>query len=236
MPTPPRRLRRAWILVILLATAVLIGCRRDTPENENPEEPTPSETSSDAGQPSPVRAEEEKHPRLRIETSLGDIVIKLNAKKAFLTVNNFLRYADEGFYDGMIFHEVNQGYAIIGGTHTEDLSSKPTHISVRNEADNGLKNLRGTIAMARDPGTIDSATSVFFINLADSPHLDHRDATAEGYGYCVFGKVVEGMDVADRIGNVKVHEVTTKDGSTLARAPVEPVVIKSIRVIRPEKK
>ncbi|MBN2216069.1 MAG: peptidylprolyl isomerase [Pirellulales bacterium] len=231
-------LRRDWIIVVLLVLAAgSAGCRPGKQNNDAKpndqgaaSQPAPSADANDM--PPSRRFETEKHPRLKIETSLGDMVVELDAENALLTVNNFLDHADDGFYDGTIFHEVNRGYAIMGGSHAEDLSVKPARLSVRNEADNGLKNVRGAVAMARDPGTIDSATSVFFINLTDNPHLDHRDATPEGYGYCVFGKVVEGMDVADRIGEVDTRETTAKDGSPLPRAPAEPVVIRSIRRVR----
>lgn len=240
MQTSLPSLRRDWIIVILLVLAAgSAGCRpgkqndANKPNDQGAASQSASSADADADASLPSRRfETEKHPRLKIETSLGDIVVELDAEKALLTVNHFLDHADNGFYDGTIFHEVNRGYAVMGGSHAEDLSVKPARLSVRNEADNGLKNVRGAVAMARDPGTIDSATSVFFINLTDNPHLDYRDATPEGYGYCVFGKVVEGMNVADRIGEVDTRETTAKDGSPLPRAPAEPVVIRSIRRVR----
>ncbi|HBO43846.1 MAG TPA: peptidyl-prolyl cis-trans isomerase A [Planctomycetaceae bacterium] len=163
---------------------------------------------------------------------MGTIVVELNPQEAPLTVNNFLQYVDEGHYDGTIFHEIHADSAVIGGTHTNDFEKKAVRVPVRNEAHNGLKNVRGAIAMAGVPGVIDSATSGFFINLADNSHLDHQDETPEGYGYCVFGKVVEGMDVADRIGKVKTHDTQDKGGKPLERVPVEPVLIRSVRLMR----
>jgi peptidyl-prolyl cis-trans isomerase A (cyclophilin A) len=224
-------LARAGIFVLLFATGAAVGCKKDAGKEQNQYGATAAQGVGDPAARDAALAEQQRRPRLKIATSLGDIVVRLDAEKTPLTVNNFVRYADERYYDGTIFHEVNRGYAVMGGGRTEDLSQKPVHVSVRNEANNGLKNVRGTIAMARDPGIIDSATSVFFINLADSPHLDHRDDTPEGYGYCVFGKVVEGMDVADRIGEVEVREAKAQDGSTLPRVPVAPVLIKSIRLL-----
>jgi peptidyl-prolyl cis-trans isomerase A (cyclophilin A) len=156
-----------------------------------------------------------------IETSKGDITLRLDTEKAPKTVANFLRYVDEGFYDGTIFHRVIPGFMIQGGGLTPDLVKKPTHSPVENEAKNGLKNLRGSIAMARtrDPH---SATSQFFINHRDNPNLDYP--SFDGWGYAVFGKVVDGMDVVDAIAQVPT---TRRNGR--ADVPVEPVIIKKVR-------
>lgn len=169
------------------------------------------------------------HPIVVIETSLGDMTVRLDARNAPLTVANFLTYVGNGHYDGTIFHQVVKQYPklIIGGGYTKDLTEKPTLTSVRNEAHNGLKNRRGTIAMARRRDWIDSATCHFFINITDNEVLDHKDRTLEGYGYCVFGEVIEGMDVADRIAAVEVH-----DTEQFEQIPVEPVVIRTIRIVR----
>ncbi|HLA85960.1 MAG TPA: peptidylprolyl isomerase [Thermoguttaceae bacterium] len=231
MFAPSRLFSRRLVLALVLAVAPWTGCRQGT-DSPKPDEPAADGMpNASVNQRRSRRTEEQKYPRVKIETLLGDMVLKLDGEKAPLTVNNFLQYADEGFYDGTIFHDVSDGYAIIGGGYAEDLTRKPTHLSVRNEAHNGLKNLRGTIAMAREPGTIDSATSLFFLNLADNPHMDHRNETTDGYGYCVFGRVVEGMDVADRIGKAQARQATAKDDASLDRLPVEAVVIKSIRVL-----
>jgi len=146
----------------------------------------------------PSRAAE--NPRVLMKTSKGDIVIELFADKAPITVNNFLSYVDEKFYDGTIFHRVVKGFVIQGGGLTADFVTKKTKPPIKNEANNGLKNLRGTIAMART-SDINSATCQFFINLVDNPFLDHRDDTPEGFGYAVFGRVVSGLEVVDAIGN-----------------------------------
>ena len=241
MPISSFSVRRILVLVsIVFLTFTILGCSsnknsQEKPENGTAESQTPEGENSTKPTTSSSRAErmeQEKNPRVKIETSLGDIIVKLNGEKAFLTVSNFLRYANEGLYDGTIFHEVTPEYTIVGGGYTEDLASKPTFVAVRNEANNGLKNERGTIAMARQPETIDSATNIFFINLAANSHLDHGDQTPEKYGYCVFGKVVEGMDVADRIGQLEVHQAAAQDGSELSRLPKKPVVIKSVRVLQ----
>lgn len=134
-----------------------------------------------------------------LNTSLGDITVELDAEKAPITVKNFLDYVNAGFYDGTIFHRVIRGFMIQGGGMTPDMQQKATQDPIRNEADNGLKNLRGTLAMARTQAK-DSATAQFFINLVDNAFLDHND---RDFGYAVFGKVVQGMDVLDKIGDVK---------------------------------
>ncbi|MEA1951560.1 MAG: peptidylprolyl isomerase, partial [Planctomycetota bacterium] len=140
---------------------------------------------------------------------------------------------DDGHYDGTIFHDVNKPYVVIGGGYTKDLKQKKEGERIRNEADNGLKNTRGTIAMARKPDVIDSSTCQFMFNLADNDFLDHKDRTkAEIYGYCVFGKVVEGMDVVDKIGSQAVKEVNGADGKPFTRVPVETVMISSVRRVK----
>lgn len=166
------------------------------------------------------------HPRVVVETSLGSFALELDAENAPLTVDNFLTYVAGGHYDNTIFHQVipQQPRLILGGGYTPELTAKPTSAPVRNEADNGLKNRRGTIAMARRPDVIDSATSHFFINLSDNPMLDHSDRTLDGYGYCVFGSIVDGMDVVEQIGGAEVH-----DTDEFTQIPIEPVVVQSMR-------
>ena len=133
-----------------------------------------------------------------METNLGTIRLELYPDKAPKTVKNFLRYVDEGYYDGTIFHRVIDGFMIQGGGFTAEMQKKSTHEPIENEADNGLKNQRGTIAMARTSNP-HSATAQFFINVADNDFLNHRSKTLRGWGYTVFGKVVDGMEVVDAI-------------------------------------
>ncbi|CAK0746116.1 peptidyl-prolyl cis-trans isomerase B [Gammaproteobacteria bacterium] len=137
-------------------------------------------------------------PRVRLQTTQGDIVLELDATKAPKTVENFLTYVREGHYDGTIFHRIINNFMIQGGGFAEDYQQKPTHAPVKNEADNGLKNAIGTIAMARtsDPH---SASAQFFINVANNDFLNFRSKNSQGWGYAVFGKVVEGMEVVDKI-------------------------------------
>lgn len=159
-----------------------------------------------------------------IETSLGTITVELNAAKAPETVANFTRYAKEGFYDGTIFHRVIDGFMIQGGGFTKNMNQKETHEPIRNEAMNGLKNRRGTIAMARTM-VVDSATSQFFINLVDNDFLDFTTPTPQGFGYAVFGEVVDGLSVVDAIGKVK-----TGFSGPHQNVPEEPVVIRKITI------
>ncbi|NJC87657.1 MAG: peptidyl-prolyl cis-trans isomerase [Desulfuromonas sp.] len=162
-----------------------------------------------------------------METSLGSITLELDNVKAPASVANFLAYADAGFYDGTIFHRVIPNFMIQGGGYTVDLKQKPTQPPVKNEAANGLKNLRGTIAMARTR-VVDSATSQFFINHKDNPALDHRAPTPDAFGYAVFGKVVKGLEVVDKIAAVQTRPVN----ALFQDMPVETVVIKSVRRVK----
>jgi peptidyl-prolyl cis-trans isomerase A (cyclophilin A) len=165
-------------------------------------------------------AAKEAAPMVELQTSEGAIRIALESDEAPVTVKNFLAYVDAGFYDGTIFHRVIPGFMVQGGGFTPGMEQKDTRAPIRNEADNGLKNLRGTLAMARTQAK-DSATAQFFINLSDNAFLDHG---ARDFGYAVFGRVVDGMDVVDRIA-----EVETGRKGMHADVPVEPVVIESAR-------
>ena len=156
---------------------------------------------------------------VKLTTNFGDITLELNADKAPITVANFLQYVENGFYDGIIFHRVINGFMVQGGGFDVDMKQKKTVAEIKNEADNGLSNDNYTIAMART-SIPDSASSQFFINVADNDFLNHTAPTASGWGYCVFGKVVEGMDVVDKIKAVKT---TSKAGHR--DVPVEPVII-----------
>jgi cyclophilin family peptidyl-prolyl cis-trans isomerase len=164
-----------------------------------------------------------EEPKVRMETSAGTITIELYPEKAPKTVKSFLTYVDEGFYDGTIFHRVIPGFMIQGGGFTGDMQQKSTHAPIKNEADNGLKNDRGTIAMARtsDP---DSATAQFFINLKDNDFLNHTDKTTRGWGYTVFGKVTDGMDVVDKIATAP----TGPHPRGLQDVPKTPIVINKV--------
>lgn len=159
-----------------------------------------------------------------VDTSHGTINLELEDEKAPKTVQNFLSYVDSGHYDGTVFHRIIDGFMAQGGGFDERYIKKPTKAPVENEAFNGLKNTKGTVAMARtsDPH---SATAQFFINVADSAFLDHKSKNGSEWGYCVFGKVTSGMDVVEKIKNVK----TGAQGPFDKDAPLQPVVIRSIR-------
>ncbi len=160
-----------------------------------------------------------ENPRVDLVTSKGEIVLELYADKAPETVKNFLAYVDAGFYDGTIFHRVIPGFMIQGGGFTADMKQKRTRAPIRNEADNRIRNERGTIAMARtqDPH---SATAQFFININDNDFLNHKGKSPQGWGYAAFGRVVEGMGVVDAISKVK-----TVTRGMQRNVPAEPIVI-----------
>ena len=163
-----------------------------------------------------------------IETSMGTIKAELWPDKAPATVSNFLAYANEQFYDGLVFHRVINHFMIQGGGYAPDMRYKrPTHPPVKNEARSDTPNKRGTLAMARTP-VVDSATSQFFINHVDNGPLNHRGNSDEEFGYCVFGLVTDGLDVVDAIA-----KVATGNAAGQHDVPVEPVVIKSIRCVKP---
>jgi peptidyl-prolyl cis-trans isomerase B (cyclophilin B) len=165
-----------------------------------------------------------KNPVVVISTSMGDIEVELYADKAPESVKNFLGYVESGQYDGTIFHRVIKDFMIQGGGFTPDMNQKPTKAPIKNEADNGLKNTVGTLAMART-SVPDSATSQFFINTKDNAFLDHKGKTQQGWGYAVFGKVIGGLDVVR-----KIEAVSTTNKGMHQDVPAEPVVIKSITV------
>ena len=161
---------------------------------------------------------------VKLNTNHGTIVLELDAAKAPNTVANFLEYAKDGFYNGTIFHRVINGFMIQGGGMEPGMAEKQTRASIQNEANNGLPNARGTIAMARTPDP-HSATAQFFINVADNDFLNFRAETPDGWGYCVFGKVTEGMDVVDKIKGVE-----TGNKGYHQDVPVEDVIIESVEV------
>jgi len=168
----------------------------------------------------------EENPTVLMETSLGSITIELDQAKAPITVKNFLSYVDEKFYDGTIFHRVIGNFMIQGGGFTADMQQKRVKAPIKNEAGNGLKNMTGTLAMART-NVVDSATAQFFINVVDNDFLDHQNTTSQGFGYAVFGKVIQGMDVVEKIKAVK-----TGSKMGFSDVPAETVVIKSVRKVQ----
>jgi len=186
----------------------------------------------------PAMADEEEdakgptlHPRVKMTTSLGDIVLKLDAEKAPASVLNFVQYAEDGFYNGTVFHRVIANFMIQGGGYTADLDLKEAGLrdGIVNEWDNGLINEQGTVAMARRGGDVNSATSQFFINVVDNSRLSRPQP--DGAGYAVFGKVVEGMDVVEKIRNTEVQASEKYPGGEVV--PVTPVVITAVALLDP---
>jgi cyclophilin family peptidyl-prolyl cis-trans isomerase len=166
------------------------------------------------------------NPVVLLETSMGNIRVELYPDKAPITVKNFLAYVKEGHYDGLVFHRVIRGFMIQGGGFDKEMKEKrPAHPPIKNEAGNGLKNDRGTLAMART-GVVDSATAQFFINVVNNDFLNHANETPQGFGYAVFGKVIEGMEVVDKIRNVPTGNVRM-----FADVPKEPVTILKASVV-----
>jgi len=221
------RVRKTKLLKVFVAFMLVPGlifsysCERDQTKEESEEKTV----ENIEGQ---IMSESKRgNPMVVMSTSEGDIRIELYSDKAPITVENFLAYANEGFYHGTIFHRVIPGFMIQGGGFTPDMNQKPTKAPIKNEADNGLTNDKGTIAMART-SAVDSATSQFFINHNDNNSLNHG---SRDFGYAVFGKVVDGMDVVDKIAGVKngskgMHQ----------NVPEEVVMIESVRVLKPENK
>ena len=195
-----------------------------SPESESAAETTPMETTT----PPPEPASDLPTPgpsAVLMRTSAGDLTIELYPNEAPRTVENFLQYVADGFYDGTIFHRVVRGFVIQGGGFTADMMEKDTRAPIENEATNGLMNLRGTLSMARtmDP---DSATSQFFINTKDNAMLDHTEPTTRGWGYAVYGMVISGMDAVDRI---EASPVVSRAGHN--DVPETPIVIESATVV-----
>ncbi len=169
------------------------------------------------------------NPTVEMKTNQGTIVIELYPDKAPKTVENFLQYVKDGFYNGTIFHRVIDNFMIQGGGFTSDMKEKATRPPIQNEAANGLKNEAGTLAMARTPNP-HSASAQFFINLKANDFLNYRDPSVQGYGYCVFGKVTQGFDVVQKIG-----KTPTGSAGMFQDVPTKPVVIESVKLVSDKK-
>ena len=203
------------LLVAVLVPAMLVtaACKQKDNSAQNTAQSTPAGDTSETQGGNPV---------VIISTSKGDIKVELFKNEAPVTVENFLSYVNDGFYDGTVFHRVIPNFMIQGGGFTPDFAQKPTKAPIKNEADNGLKNDRGTLAMARTQ-VVDSATSQFFVNVVDNDFLNNG---ARDFGYAVFGKVVDGMDVVDAIA-----AVPTSNKGMHGDVPTEDVVIESVKVV-----
>ena len=166
-----------------------------------------------------------RHPQVLLKTSQGEIKLELDREHAPISVDNFLRYACEGRYDGTVFHRIVPGFVIQGGGYDAELNDRPRHAQIKLEAGNGLSNLRGTLAMARDLAP-DTADAEFYINLADNRKLDpHPEIPGREHGYAVFGRVIEGMEVVDRIAALPTHAVN----EDFANVPLQPVLIRKAK-------
>jgi len=209
---------------VVIAIALTTGCESRENGTVVTEEKVEEVKVEEAKVSKETKVTDSQQKMVKLETSLGDIVIELNEAAAPVTVKNFLTYVNEGFFDGTIFHRVINGFMIQGGGLTADMRKKQTHPPIVNEADNGLRNDRGTIAMGQIPGNPDSATSQFYINHKDNDFLNYVEG--RNPGYAVFGRTVEGMDVVDKIAAVKT---TVRSG--MRDVPVETVLIKSAKVI-----
>jgi cyclophilin family peptidyl-prolyl cis-trans isomerase len=175
-----------------------------------------SSSQSDANREREARRQADLYPIVEVTTTAGTFKLKLDRTKAERTVDNFLNYVATGFYQGTVFHQVDKGFVVAAGGYTEQMHPKRTGVAIRNEAHNGLKNVRGAVAMVRSPEAPDTATSQFMINLADNPFLDHKSrgmpegGGADQYGYCVFGEVVDGWDVIEQIAGTQVQNTTVR--------------------------
>lgn len=231
-----------WVLGVALGlTSVGCGGSSTTPPTASIEAPPTSSTAStstsgsDVGEsyttsiPAKVVEQPYVDPIVVVHTTAGDIQIQLYGEKAPGTVDNFLRdYVKRDFYSGTILHHVEPGMMVIMGGYGADLAPKPTRSPIYNEAANGLKNKRGTVAMTRDPDSEHSATSQFFVNLADNSGLDHQSIdSAEDYGYCVFGEVIQGMEIIDQIASGG-----TKAEGDFPSLPAETITITTVEQIR----
>ena len=232
----------AWSIAAVLLVAAGCGSGDETDANTEPEAANPP--AGQAGQqpaaPDSAAAtttDASLAPAVRIQTALGgtalgSITVELDVEQAGITVANFLKYVDSGHYNNTIFHQVFKDKVVLGGSFTPELEERPTDAPIYNEARDGLKNVRATIAMARVSEDIHSATAQFFINVQDNPSLDHKETSAgepqaQDYGYCVFGKVTDGMKVIDKISNMQVH-----DRAGFEQIPVETVRITTITRLR----
>jgi cyclophilin family peptidyl-prolyl cis-trans isomerase len=221
---------RIFTLSLALLAVLAIcgaGCKKESSPAQAAASPPTSGSASalPASGAKPINFEK---PVVKLETSSGTITLTLDGVNAPGTVRNFLNYANEGFYDNTLVHYVDPGKMIVAGGYASDGTLKLGRTPIRNEAHSGLKNVRGTIAMTRDPDHIDSATTQFFINLVDAPQRDHAGDDAEKYGYCVFGTVTEGLEVAEKISQAP----TANKGGDMLQTPDPPVVIKSVRVVQ----
>lgn len=220
-------MRNVLFLALFICLGFVISCNQTSEQKSEVKSETNNTKSEETKDVEETKTSSDNQkqgdkPMVLISTNHGDIKLELDKEKAPITVENFLEYVNEGFYDGTIFHRVIPGFMIQGGGFSDGMEQKPTKEAIKNEADNGLGNSRGTVAMART-SVVDSATSQFFINLADNDFLNNGE---RDFGYAVFGNVVEGMDVVDKIASVK-----TSTSGPFRDVPTETVSITSVKVV-----
>ena len=221
-------LKRALLILALLVPAFAFAQTGTAPAKPAAKAPAKATAPAKKAAEAPASEADKTASKVLIKTSLGDMTVELYPDKAPKTVENFLAYVNAKFYDGTIFHRVIDNFMIQGGGFTRDLHQKPTRPAIPNEAKNGLSNTRGTLAMART-GDPNSATAQFFINVVDNPRLDYTsDASGATWGYAVFGKVVSGLDVVDKIKAVP----TGAQGPFKSDVPTTPVVIEKASVVK----
>jgi len=220
-------LKRALLILALLLPAFALAQTSTAPAKPAAKAPAKAAAPAKKAPEAPASEADKTASKVLIKTNLGEMTVELYPDKAPKTVENFLAYVNAKFYDGTVFHRVIDNFMIQGGGFTPDLRQKATRPAIANEAKNGLSNSRGTLAMART-GDPNSATAQFFINVVDNPRLDYTsDANGSTWGYCVFGKVISGLDVVDKIKAVP----TGAQGPFKSDVPTTPVVIEKISVI-----
>ncbi|MBX9791498.1 MAG: peptidylprolyl isomerase [Pirellulales bacterium] len=226
-------LRFAFLNALLVIGSLLPGCQpaAEKPTTNSSRATAPTQAARHLSRRPATHPSEraaELSPIVVIHTSCGDIKVRLDRQRAPQTVANFLEYVDQGHYNGTIFHQVARDQLVLGGGFTSQLNEKPTpRRPITNEAANGLSNRRGTIAMARRREAPNSATCQFYINLVDNPQLDHRDDSVDGFGYCVFGEVLSGLEVVEQIARAEVTDTAAFD-----LLPVHTVLIKAVKRVR----
>ena len=208
---------RVRTLAVLAAALAPLACKGTTSNAQEASVKAPAALAASKAGP---------NAKIVFDTSFGDIEVELFRDKAPKGVANFLRYAEEKLYDGTVFHRILPNFVVQGGGFEPDLTKKKTYEPLQNEADNGLKNERGTLSWARTPDP-NSATNQFYINLKDNPALDHQDKSPRGWGYAVFGRVTKGLDIAD-----KISQVPTRPNGQHFNFPADPVVVRSVRMLQ----
>ena len=226
------RLRFVLDLGLFYALTILVGCGQSDSGNPPSAVINTDQTIYDApGKTSAgsmtVKKLDSKYPEIVLETTLGPITLRLDSEKAPLTVGNFLNYVERGHYNGTIVHEIHKNYIALLGGYTENLRERTGDFPIRNEAANGLENKRYSVAMARLPDSIDSATTHFFINLADNVNLNHAGKAADKFGFCVFGEVIAGREIVDQL-----NSINTKAEQDFPALPTATIAVRNVKRIK----